>query len=193
MATSFPACIKLQYGLDTHKVELGEDWQVKDLKQHIWDSLSIPVDRQKIIYKGKLLSDPDVSIQSLNFKPKTKLMLVGEPVVVSGEHEKLLLDISDQLIQQCAKYADVCDTVEGVMGEFLPKHLHTSANIEHLKSLRVISGQCMNMVERLDSIQVSAKDTAFKDKKKSLITRINELLDDIDNLTNQLKPPQSDN
>ena len=179
--------INIQHDMDTHKVELGEDWKVKDLRQHIWTSFSIPVDRQKIIYKGKLLSDPETTIQSFNFNSKSKLLLIGGAVVLSGEHEKLLLDVGDKLRHQRSMFSELQVHVnKALVDGFLPQSLHSSAKVDYIKSIRVMNGQCMNMIESLDSIQVSPQDTAFKDKKKSLITGINKFLDELDTCTTQL-------
>ena len=188
MATSSALTVSIQHGIDTHKVELGEDWKVKDLRQHIWTSFSIPVDRQKIIYKGKILSDPEATIQSLNFNSKSKLMLIGGAVVLSGEHEKLLLEVGDMLKYQRSMFADLHVLVnKALVDGFLPQSLHSSAKLDYMKSIRVMNGQCMNMLESLDSIQVSPQDTAFREKKKSLITGINKFLDELDTCTAQLK------
>ena len=192
MAKSNTIPIDVQYGREHHKIDIELDWTVKDLSQYLWDTFCIPIDKQKLIHQGKILSDPEAPINSLKLKAKSKLMLLGEPVVISEGHQRLLQDTAGKVTELSAQVTEIQSRIsEGVVKGFLPKPIQPSAKVEYLKSLRVVSGQCMEMLESLDCIQASPKDSAFKEKRKSLITRINALLDNIDISSSKLEPSDS--
>ena len=190
MAKSNTFPITVHYGREHHKMEIGLDWKVKDLSQYFWNTFSIPVDKQKIINQGKVLSDPDASVDSLKLKSKAKLMLLGDPVVINEHHKRLLDDVADKITQLDSQVTELESRIsEGVVKGFLPKSIQPSANLEYLQSIRGMCGQCMDMLESLDCIQVSPKDSAFREKRKSLIAQTNKLLNNMDHSMSQLKTP----
>ena len=191
MAKSNTFPINVQYGRENHKISIELDWRVKDLSQYFWDTFCIPVDKKKIIHQGKILSDPDAPVSSLKLKAKSKLMLLGDPVVISEDDQRVLQEISEKVTELSSEVSEIHSRIsEGVVKGFLPKPIQPAANVGHLKSLRVVNGQCMKMLDSLDSILASPKDTAFKEKRKSLISRIYSLLDDIDSSSSLLEPSQ---
>uniref|UniRef100_A0A5K4EYT7 Ubiquitin-like domain-containing protein n=1 Tax=Schistosoma mansoni TaxID=6183 RepID=A0A5K4EYT7_SCHMA len=56
---------------------LSSDATLLDLMKSVDSVLHIPFDKQRIIYKGRSLTDPDALISSSGLTPGSKVMILG--------------------------------------------------------------------------------------------------------------------
>lgn len=75
-------------------IQIEEDSVLLNLMEKISEKTSIPVEKQKLILRGKTLSAQDVTLSSAGIKNKTRLLLIGtiemeepeEPVAPKSTH-----------------------------------------------------------------------------------------------------------
>lgn len=68
--------VVIQFGKDSHKLELGADAGVEDVQRMMEEKLGIIARRQKLIYKGKVLQSGK-SLVECGVKKGAKIMLLS--------------------------------------------------------------------------------------------------------------------
>uniref|UniRef100_A0A1A7Z0S3 Ubiquitin-like 4B n=1 Tax=Iconisemion striatum TaxID=60296 RepID=A0A1A7Z0S3_9TELE len=61
-------------------VQVSENDKVSTLKELVFEQLKIPVNRQRLLYKGRLLAD-DHRLRHYSIGPEAKLHLIARPLV----------------------------------------------------------------------------------------------------------------
>ncbi|KAK8870274.1 Ubiquitin domain-containing protein ubfd1 [Tritrichomonas musculus] len=69
--------ISVHYKSTSHQVELPDDSTVATLMEKIASLIGIPTGNQKLIFKGKNLSDPASLLSAYNITNNSKILLVG--------------------------------------------------------------------------------------------------------------------
>ena len=91
--------IIIRHDSNSHTLEIEDDATVASLMERIAEDLDIPTSNQKIIYKGKNLSDPASTLRSYKIGDNARILLVGtntpiktapEPVFTPPAHQGLV-------------------------------------------------------------------------------------------------------
>jgi hypothetical protein len=78
--------IFIKYGsLEAHKVSVPPGATVASIMAHCVEMSGFPEGNQKLIFKGKTLSDPEASLDSYGLKDNSKVLLIGSDGPVKVE------------------------------------------------------------------------------------------------------------
>lgn len=69
--------ILIRYNSETHTIELADNATVATLMEMIASTIGIPTGNQKLIFKGKTLSDPASHLTDYKVTNNSKILLVG--------------------------------------------------------------------------------------------------------------------
>ncbi|CAH8469471.1 unnamed protein product [Schistosoma curassoni] len=136
--------------------------------------LHIPFDKQRIIYKGRSLTDPDALISSSGLTPGSRVMILGSV----NEAVKLVKakDTSDAVDLQLKDLSNKLDTI---LSQSNSDSLEVTA---HVKSTIDIMEQCMRTLELLDSVRLPYNCESERACRKRLVDTIQEFLVQADKL-----------
>ncbi|CAH8478041.1 unnamed protein product [Heterobilharzia americana] len=152
------------------------DATLQDLTKSIESVVHIPFHKQRLIYKGRSLADPDALISSCGLTP-------GSRVMVLGSVEKLDPDEAEKI----TKAKSASDSISLEL-ENLSRKLHNindSNNSEitmHVKSTIDIMERCMRTLELLDSMRLPYDCENERTCRKQLVDTIQEFLVQADKL-----------
>ncbi|CAH8465465.1 unnamed protein product [Schistosoma intercalatum] len=93
---------------------LNSDATLLDLMKSIDSILHIPFDKQRIIYKGRSLTDPDALISSSGLTPGSRVMILGSVDKLNPDEAVKLVkakDTSDAVDLQLKDLSNKLDTI----------------------------------------------------------------------------------
>merc|ERR1712126_103328 len=163
-----------------------------DLATQLQEKTGVPKESQKIIFKGKTLSDRSQCLDNLGLKPGAKLMLIGKKFCPEEEAAfRQLDDIKSQAQSLATKLEELEKDFINVSGAFLSKELVPDRLDQMRKVILSLSEQGMKLLTSLDAVRLERNsDTAlseaakseFEVNRKSLVHRVNSLMDAVDSL-----------
>ncbi|CAH8287814.1 unnamed protein product [Schistosoma turkestanicum] len=158
------------------------DATLQNLMKSVESVLHIPFDKQRLIYKGRSLTDPDALISSLGLTPGSKVMVLGSVDKLDPEEAAKLTkakDISDSVDLQLKDLSNKLDNI-------LSQSDSGSSNIpEHVKSTLDIMECCMRTLELLDSVRLPYNCENERTCRKRLVDTIQEFLVQADKLRDE--------
>ncbi|KAL5020305.1 hypothetical protein ScPMuIL_003197 [Solemya velum] len=164
--------------------EAGELLTVHHLKADIDRLYDIPPDCQKLIFKGKSLSNSADSLVKQGLKNGSKVMLIGKkPPPVDDARLKKLKSVDSSLDSLETKLSEITYELDGIHRGYLQKDLKASALDKLRNQLGALSEQFMKMLEALDALHFEEDNKGARIKRKNLVDRIQTLLDRADGLT----------
>ncbi|CAH1240370.1 BAG family molecular chaperone regulator 1-like [Branchiostoma lanceolatum] len=165
--------------------------RVEHLALAAWKTTGVPVQNQRLIYKGKSLKDPEKTLQEMGLKDGAKVMMIGKKHNPEEEAELKSLEEVDKAQEAVEKkLTGMSEELEGMEKGFLEESLMTESLPKLEKRLGLSTEELMKMLERLDSTIIHESHIDAKKKRKSVVQRIQVLLDRCDNLltrTRQVK------
>ena len=81
--------VQLRYNSTTHSLSLPIDANVSVLQNEVYKMLEVPPEQQKLIFRGRPITEPDRGLQDLQIKNGAKLLLLATAAVsaaVAGEN-----------------------------------------------------------------------------------------------------------
>ncbi|XP_062588260.1 BAG family molecular chaperone regulator 1-like isoform X1 [Saccostrea cucullata] len=181
--------LHVKHGTKVYDIKLEADQgnvlTVKDLVKKIYEVTEIPPANQKILYKGKTLNkDPEAYLSSLGLSDNAKVMLLGKrPDPLDDKEMGRLHNIEQSLKKEEEKLSDVTYDLDGIHRGFMDESLKAPALQKSKKRVAHVIEQYMKMLEALDSLNLDEHNTGGRAKRKSLVDRIQTLLDRCDGLT----------
>ncbi|KAF6779935.1 hypothetical protein AHF37_00638 [Paragonimus kellicotti] len=163
MATD-PVVVNIIFGGQTSKITLEScNCNVAELMTAIQKLIRIPPNKQRLIFKGKSLLDPELSLSSCGIKTNSKIMVLGsveqlEPheaqklLKAKEESEKLASEI-DQLHEQTIS---VCTADKAEVSTYL-------------KTTIILLERCMQCLELLDSVRLPYDCETERSQRKQLV------------------------
>ncbi|KAK4473824.1 hypothetical protein MN116_003157 [Schistosoma mekongi] len=154
------------------------DATLQDLMKSIEAVIHIPFDKQRIIHKGRSLTDPDALISSFG-------LISGSRVMVLGSVDKLNPDEAEKLV----KAKDVSEAVDLQLNDLSSKlHILSQGDSScsevtvHVKSTVDIMERCMRTLELLDSVRLPYNCESERTCRKKLVDTLQEFLVQADKL-----------
>uniref|UniRef100_A0A1A8GAZ0 Ubiquitin-like 4B n=1 Tax=Nothobranchius korthausae TaxID=1143690 RepID=A0A1A8GAZ0_9TELE len=135
--------VKPLSGLECN-IQVSENDKVSSVKELLFEQLKIPVNRQRLLYKGRLLAD-DHKLRHYSIGPDAKLHLIARPLVDwSG------VPSSSSSSSSCSPQAGVWQTVSTILARhFSPADaakVYEQLMKDYERSLRQLS---LDDIERL--------------------------------------------
>ena len=170
-------------------VEESQDSTIQDLAGAIAKKCNVPIDKQKLICKGRSLF-PKVpsTLKELGVTTKDKILLIGKRVV--EEELKLVKEIekiSDDVEELRNKYIERRTEIDSILQEFLDESKRKECLQKLSKQVAGISEGLMKHLESLDSLSLQQDFSEARDKRKTLIVKIQNYLKEHDEKEEKLK------
>lgn len=164
---------------------------VHDLMKLVEEQTEIPLYNQKLIFKGNnIVKEPTKTLADVGIKEKSKIMVIGQRH--DPREEELLKSLEDthkSIDQLSKKFKAILSDIDGMKKGFLEESFRIQFEEKVKKNLLRCTEAGMKAIESLDAIMIEEKFVDAKNKKKSLINRIQCLLDECDNTTEDLVSP----
>lgn len=155
------------------------DLTCKHLFDAIQEASGVPVDRQKLIFKGRSLTYSDELLSNLSMKNGCKLMLMAKPKPAETPDQKALTDINYDIEKQEESLQQVSSRITRLnqenVGEINWKKISDD--------LKVVDETLMQILEKLDGLVFSADSADIRPRRKELVTKVQNLLKECDNLS----------
>lgn len=127
-------------------------------KTQLWQLTNVPPEKQKLMYKGLLKDDVDLS--NLNIKENDKIMLVGsaETLVENPKNTVFVEDLSKEEKEKLHTKENITFEEQGIVN--LGNTCYFNAILQFLTSFDDL-GEFLRNVKRKDSLAKSNKDILF--------------------------------
>ncbi|ESO90911.1 hypothetical protein LOTGIDRAFT_202646, partial [Lottia gigantea] len=169
---------KYNISLELADDDKGDVLTVHHLMKAIADVSEIKPQNQKLIYKGRSLTEPSQSLVGLGVRDGAKLMLLGKKTVSHDTEEvKKLLSVEAMLEKHENKMADMMSELNGISKGFLSQDLIPQA-LSHLKKqVGNATEQLMKQFEILDALRFDEDNKQARVKRKNVADKLNVCLD----------------
>ncbi|XP_033106270.1 BAG family molecular chaperone regulator 1-like [Anneissia japonica] len=174
-----------------HKISVdnteGNDLTVLDLKHAAANATNVPVESQKLIFKGKSLNDPSQLLQEVGLKNGSKVMLIGKKVDIEADvNFKKIKDIEKKTADFEKKQLEIQEEIQGIQKGFLPDDLVADALKRLQKRLAVCQEEFMRLLEQLDTLSIGENHMVIRSKRKATVQVIQGRLDFNDSLDKKI-------
>ncbi|CAG0921596.1 unnamed protein product [Notodromas monacha] len=176
--TSGPNRLNMLWPVDTTIASAKEDLSART---------GIAVSEQKLIHRGKYLSDPSATLASCGVRDNDKLMVIrAKP---DFENDPSYLEVVD-LLNKCAplfaRLRDLEESINNFSSGYLPENLKTEALPKIKTNLRGVNEGFMKVLEKLDALRFTEDQKEAKLKRKDVVVRIQTVMDKVDGLLKQV-------
>ncbi|KAF5399297.1 Bcl2-associated athanogene 1 [Paragonimus heterotremus] len=170
MATD-PIVVNIIFGGQTSKVTLAScNCNVAELMTAIQKLIRIPPNKQRLIFKGKSLLDPELSLSSCGIKTNSKIMVLGSVEQLEPHEAQKLMKakeeferLASEIDQLCEKTKLICTTDKAEVSAYL-------------KTTIVLLERCMQCLELLDSVRLPYDCETERSQRKQLVDFIQDLI-----------------
>ncbi|XP_058942366.2 BAG family molecular chaperone regulator 1 [Pocillopora verrucosa] len=179
----------LVHGSNKYPVELQTDSSndgptVEDLANLAARLTDVPRGSQRLIFKGQSLTDLSQSLKSLKVKNGSKVMLIGKKFnPLEEENMKAVLAAEKKTDEIEKRLTENVEELQGVEKGFLQTELVNQTLDKLTRKIQGITEDFMKTLESLDSLLIDSSLQQAKAKKKSLVQRIQVLLDKSDGIS----------
>ena len=182
-------------GAKKHVISVGEENSVNALMETVEEKTQIKQLNQKLIFKGVTLTkEPDKLLTDFGIKNGSKIMVIGKKY---DSEEEAALNIFRNIEIDIAKLSKVTDDnqkqAQSILNGFLQKQYREEAFEKIRKELQKISLTLMKYLEVIDSMTLSPDFTNAKSKRKSVVVKLQALMDQCESLNESIdcKPPST--
>eukprot|EP01065_Artemidia_motanka_P018607 TRINITY_DN21936_c0_g1_i1.p2 TRINITY_DN21936_c0_g1~~TRINITY_DN21936_c0_g1_i1.p2 ORF type:complete len:150 (+),score=64.95 TRINITY_DN21936_c0_g1_i1:78-527(+) len=118
--------LTVAHGKDRMQVAVAADATVGDLMQDLWKLRSVPVERQRVTFKGKnLAAAPEEALSSKGVGTGAKLLLTGEAVergdakvaALRQRLSALTLEHPAAAVEECQRILEAADAISLAPGD----------------------------------------------------------------------------
>ncbi|XP_068749636.1 BAG family molecular chaperone regulator 1-like [Montipora capricornis] len=177
----------LIHGAKKYPVELpmegsdGEGPTVEDLANLAALLTEVPRGSQRLIFKGQSLTDLPQPLKLLGVKKGSRIMLIGKKFdPLNEENMKAILAAERKVDDIEKRLTENLEELQGIEKGFLQPELVTQALDKLSRRLQGVSEDFMKTLESLDALLIDPNLQQARGKKKSLVQRIQLLLDRTD-------------
>jgi len=165
---------------------------LRDLSYAVSNAIGVPINKQKLICRGKTLSDMGATLDQLHVSAKSKIMLIGKKVDGEEEkHIKYFQSLQKDAEQIWLKYEELNNDICGLEQGFLDLAKSKEATTKLKKRLASLSEGFMKIIEAIDNVELDSSYLDARAKRKSLVTQINKYLNETDKSEEHLKNIES--
>ncbi|XP_060085612.1 BAG family molecular chaperone regulator 1-like [Ylistrum balloti] len=187
--------LEVVYGSRKHQVEVslppgqaGDVLTVRHLREEVQKLTDVPAENQKLIFKGKSLTDSEKSLSEFGLKNGVKVMLIGKKPVPKDDPEMLgLKKVETSLAKEEEKFSVVIYRLDGIHRGFLDEQKKRDTLVQLDKELAQIIENFERMLESLDCLRFDEFNKEGRAKRKSTVDRIQTLLARCDGLVKGVK------
>ncbi|XP_073255228.1 BAG family molecular chaperone regulator 1-like [Porites lutea] len=161
---------------------------VEDLANIAAQVAEVPRGYQRLIFKGQSLTEFAKPLMTFGIKKGSKVMLIGKKFdPLEEENMKKILateKMADNIEKRLTEHQEEVSGIEKgyLQAELIPKALEKLS-----RKLKGINEEFMKTLESLDALIIDASLQQAKGKKKSLIQRIQVLLDKTDETSSKIE------
>ncbi|WAR04980.1 BAG1-like protein [Mya arenaria] len=165
---------KFDVRLELPPEEAGDTLCVKHLMDEVYRRTDIPPDAQRLIYKGRSLKDGD---EELN-----------KPSPVDDENTREMKSVEETYEKEAKKLGDITYELDGIHRGYLDKEKRSDATKALEKRLASVAESLMRLLEKLDALRFEETNKGARGKRKSLVDKIQVLLNRVDGLSRGPSP-----
>ncbi|XP_076056462.1 BAG family molecular chaperone regulator 1-like isoform X2 [Oratosquilla oratoria] len=175
-------------GSERHQVAVRQSMTVRDLSKIIEDRLSVLQSGQKIIHRGKTLTCLDDTLGSCRIYPDDKVLVLGRKFdPESDEMFQAVAKVDASVNNAEKKFVEIVSEVNGIKLGYLAPELHKEAKAKLSKRLLGVTEELMRMLEELDGLSIQEDHSAARQKRKTVVKRIQQLMDRTDQVQDNVK------
>ncbi|KAK8748928.1 hypothetical protein OTU49_015601 [Cherax quadricarinatus] len=183
--------IILCHGPNKHEILVWGAMTLGELTHKIEEVTHIPHCNQKIIFKGRNLTEYNVALATYGISSGAKIMVLGkrfDPEDDANYQAVVQIDHSCTRVERTL--FDIIPQVDGISGGYLESRLCGETLGRLRKQLLAVNEEFMRLLEQLDSISFEENQTPARQKRKSVVKRIQQLMEKSDQVhenINQLR------
>jgi hypothetical protein len=165
----------------------GRTPTVEEFAAKVASLTNIPISKQRLIFKGRSLTNMTAPLASYGLKSGCKVMVLGSKVCAEDDANGLAMNaINVDVTKNSDKLDDVIQQFADIQRGFLAAALQEEALLQLDRKLRVCIELFMRQLEQLDGLSLASSSEDMKDKRRSIVRRIQMLLERADSLHNNI-------
>ncbi|XP_057300882.1 BAG family molecular chaperone regulator 1-like [Hydractinia symbiolongicarpus] len=166
----------------SHKVTL------KDFSDAVARKCGVPQHKQKLICKGKTLTDFSSTLSDLGITSKSKVMVIGKKFDMAEQQNITSIEkIGRQTEELWRLFEEIKQEITGVEQGYLEKEQENESFNKLTKRVKYLGEGLMKNLESLDALNLDSSFLDAREKRKLLITKINGYLSTVDAEEERLK------
>ncbi|KAL9965603.1 hypothetical protein ACROYT_G029428 [Oculina patagonica] len=182
----------LVHGSKKYPIELpidgGEEPTVDDLADLAAQLTEVPRGSQRLIFKGQSLTQFSLPLSSLGLKKGSRVMLIGKKFdPLHEENMKAILAAEKKADDIEKRLTENLEELQGIEKGFLQPELVADALEKLTRKIKAVNEEFMKTLESLDALLIDPSLQQARGKKKSLVQRIQLLLDKVDTTSSRIE------
>jgi len=163
--------------------EQNDQFTLSEFSKRFEAITGVPASNQRLIYKGKSLTDMTLLFSSIGFTNNSKLMLLGKKFSVDDEaHITKMCDVESSVTATENKLNDLTTRLADIQRGFLAAELQEEGLVKLSRQVLACIEALSVQLERLDALCLSQSSSDVQNKRKTIVRRIQELLERADGL-----------
>ncbi|KAJ8040568.1 BAG family molecular chaperone regulator 1 [Holothuria leucospilota] len=165
----------------------GKDVLLADLEEAAFRVTGVPPEGQRIIFKGKQLSDSQRPLFAYGVKSGSKLMVMGNKNSLQKDPRYIEMEAVEESVGKVeVKQNQINQELEGIEQGYLDNSLVQEALQKLQKRLASCHEEFVKLLETLDSLSLGDGPPALRTKRKGTVQRIQKYLDVNDTMKSRI-------
>ncbi|XP_032243262.2 BAG family molecular chaperone regulator 1 [Nematostella vectensis] len=154
---------------------------VSDIEQAAQQVTQVPQCSQKLIFKGKSLTNRNQTLESLGIKKGSRIMVLGKKYdPEADDNMKAIRSVEQQVGELKSRLDQLNAELDGISKGFLESDLIGPAVTKVHKQIKGLTEALMKELLTLDSLSLDSSSQGIKGKRKTVVTRIQTIIDQAD-------------
>ncbi|ELT97930.1 hypothetical protein CAPTEDRAFT_198450 [Capitella teleta] len=172
---------KYSINLSALSGSIGDTLQVQHLAQEVERLTQVPVKGQKLIHKGKSLTDQTKEVSSLGLQNGSKIMVIGKRFDIEEDEMMMRMRVIEKDVNtQSNKLTQIRSQMQGISNGFLDADLQKQTLPKLEKQTALCIEDCSRLLELLDGLALGEAMEEVKTTRKKLVKQIQRIIDDAD-------------
>ncbi|KAK3106835.1 hypothetical protein FSP39_000915, partial [Pinctada imbricata] len=152
---------------------MGEVLTVSHLLTKLEELTEVPIDKQKLLYKGKTLKEPKQYLTDVGLTDNAIIMLLGKkPDLTEDKEMQKMNEIEKSMEKQATRLNEITYELDGIHRGFMDEAVRNDALKQIGKNLRGMTESFMKLLESLDGLQLESHNYGGRGKRKTLVDKI---------------------
>jgi len=184
--------VRVKHNIATYDLVLCDTDTLGQLAEKLVGLTGVPVSGQKMIASGRQLNNgPNwlgLSLKEAGVKTGSKVMLLGkkyDPEQEEGYKDVLGVEKKSGTVEM--KIAKIVNEVDDISKGHLAPSLLPEALGRLSKRCNLLNEESLRLLETLDSISLGEEQLEARVKRKSVVTKINRVMDETDSQLQRIK------
>jgi len=172
----------------SHNVQLPDESNLGDLFNLLKETTGVPIQAQKLIFNGKQISkEGSLPMHQSGIVSGGKLMLLGKKYDPSQEQSyKDIVNYETKVLLIETKYIKSVEEFDGIAKGYLDSSLEPEALKKLEKRTMSNNEELQRILESLDAVSILEDQTDIRQKRKSVITKIDKIMDQNEELLRKI-------